>query len=198
MNRFKGGEYMTDSQLRVIMKKSPAEGRRALFDEYCAYVYAVAVQKLRNCASREDIEECVSDVFADVYRVCSGNSGYDGDLKGLIGIITRRKAVDYFRRLSLNSGRVVSSDSEDFPELTSAENVEKNSERAELKRILTECITRLGEPDSVIITQQYYYGRTIREIAAALKMSEAAVQKRSTRARAKLRTLLAENGIEEV
>ncbi len=76
--------------------------------------------------------------------------------------------------------------------------MEKNSERAELKRILTECITRLGEPDSVIITQQYCYGRTIREIAAALKMSEAAVQKRSTRARAKLRTLLAENGIEEV
>ena len=66
MNRFKGGEYMTDSQLRVKMKKSPAEGRRALFDEYCAYVYAIAAQKLRTCASREDIEECVSDVFADV------------------------------------------------------------------------------------------------------------------------------------
>ena len=198
MNRFKGGEYMTDSQLRVKMKKSPAEGRRALFDEYCAYVYAIAAQKLRTCASREDIEECVSDVFADVYRVCGEDSGYEGDLKGLIGIIARRKAVDYFRRLSAHSGRTISSDSEDFPEVSSPENVEKSSEQAELRRILTDCIKRLGEPDSVIITQQYYYGRTVREIAAVLKMSEAAVQKRSTRARAKLKTLLAENGIEEV
>ena len=51
----------------------------------------------------------------------------------------------------------------------------------------------IGETIRVSLTDD-----PIREIAAALKMSEAAVQKRSTRARAKLRTLLAENGIEEV
>ena len=116
---------MTDSQLREKMNTSPAEGRRALFDEYCAYVYAIAAQKLRSCASREDIEECVSDIFADIYRVCGGNSRYEGDLKGLIGIIARRKAIDHFRRLSAHSVRTISYDSEDFPEVSSQENVEK-------------------------------------------------------------------------
>ena len=59
---------MTDSELRELMRVSAEKGRRALFDEYCAYVYAIAAMKLKNCASREDIEECVSDVFAEIYR----------------------------------------------------------------------------------------------------------------------------------
>ena len=45
----KGGMQVTDKELRARMKKSPAEARRALFDEYCNYVYAIVINKLRNC-----------------------------------------------------------------------------------------------------------------------------------------------------
>ncbi|MDO4862751.1 MAG: sigma-70 family RNA polymerase sigma factor [Ruminococcus sp.] len=188
---------MTDSELRELMRESAANGRRALFDEYCAYVYAIAALKLKGCGSREDIEECVSDVFAEVYRVCCTDNGYDGDLKGIIGVIARRTATDFFRRLSSRSGRTVPMD-DTAGELRSSEDVAANAERSEISRILRGCIADLGEPDTTIITQHYYYGRTVREIAAALKMTDSAVQKRSTRARAKLRELLAEKGVEEI
>lgn len=189
---------MTDGQLRELMDKSPTEGRRALFDEYCAYVYAIAASKLRGCGSREDVEECVSDAFAEIYGICLCSSGTESDLKALIGTVARRRAIDYFRRLSARSGRTVSADDEAVQELKASDDVEAASEKAELRRILLGCIAELGESDSVIITQQYYYGRTVKDIAAVLKMTEAAVQKRSVRARAKLKKLLAENGVEEV
>ena len=188
---------MTDSELRKLMHQSAEKGRCALFDEYCAYVYAIAAMKLKSCASREDVEECVSDIFAEVYRACCTDNGYDGDLKGIIGIIARRTATDYFRRLSAKSGRTVPID-DTAGELRSAEDVAENAERSEIGRILRGCIAALGEPDTTIITQQYYYGRTVREIAAALKMTDSAVQKRSTRARAKLKEMLAEKGVEEI
>lgn len=188
---------MTDSELRELMRLSAEKGRRALFDEYCAYVYAIAAMKLKSCSSREDVEECVSDIFAEVYRVCCADNGYDGDLKGIIGIIARRTATDYFRRLSSKSGRTVPID-DTAGELRSAEDIAANAERSELSRILLACVAALGEPDTTIITQQYYYGRTVREIAAALKMTDSAVQKRSTRARAKLKEMLAEKGVEEI
>nr|WP_303838497.1 sigma factor-like helix-turn-helix DNA-binding protein [Ruminococcus flavefaciens] len=53
----------------------------------------------------------------------------------------------------------------------------------------------LGDPDSTIIIQQYYYNRTAKEIAKSISMSAAAVQKRSSRAKQKLRILLTEAGI---
>ena len=56
-------------------------------------------------------------------------------------------------------------------------------------------IKELGEPDSTIIIQQYYYNRTAKEIAESISMSSAAVQKRSSRAKQRLKLLLAEAGI---
>lgn len=188
---------MTDSELRELMQVSAEKGRRALFDEYCAYVYAIAAIKLKSCASREDIEECVSDVFAEVYRACSGDNGYDGELRGIIGLIARRTATDYFRRLSARSGRSVPIE-DTAEELHSDEDIAANAERSELSSILMSCVASLGEPDTTIITQQYYYGRTVREIAAVLKMTDSAVQKRSVRARAKLKELLSERGVEDI
>ena len=166
---------MTDSELREAMRLSAEKGRRVLFDEYCAYVYAIVALKLKSCSTREDIEECVSDIFAEVYRVCCSDKGYDGELKGIIGIIARRTATDYFRKLSSRSGCTVPID-DTVGELRSSEDVAANAERSELGRILLDCVAALGEPDTTIITQQYYYGRTVREIAYVLKMTDSAVQ----------------------
>ena len=193
--RSKGGGILTDNQICELMKSSPQEGRRTFFDKYCSYVYAIAASKLKSCGSREDIEECVSDVFAELFRL---SINPDGELKALVGVVVRRTAIDYFRKLSIRAGRTVSTDDESTKDIRAEDDVEANTERSELKRILLECISQLGEPDSVIIIQQFIYGRTVHEISSVLQMTEAAVHKRSLRARGKLKVLLAENGVEEV
>ena len=80
-----GKQKVTGKKYKELRKRSEEAAYRAVFDEYSAYVYTIVYNRA-SFASREDIEECVSDVFADVYRVCGGDSGYEGDLKGLIGI----------------------------------------------------------------------------------------------------------------
>ena len=184
---------MTDNEIISLIRSAPPQGRRALFDEYCNYVYAIAASKLRSCGSREDIEECVSDIFAELYRICEKE--LTAALKAVVCSVAKRRSIDSYRRLSRISGRTVSIDAEDFREPASDERVDERSERSDTRRVLLSKIEELGEPDSTIIIQQYFYNRTASEIAKAVSLTAANVQKRSSRARLKLRELLLEAGI---
>lgn len=186
---------MTDRELKKLMKDSPHECMKAIFDEYCNYVYVIAAARLKTCGRNEDIEECVSDVFAEVFRKTDSLGEGQGDLKGFIGVIAKRKAIDMFRRLSKKADTTVSSDDEGFPELPSSENIIESSEVSERNQILLNKIKELGEPDTTIIIKQYYYNMTVAEIGKAISMTAAAVQKRSIRAREKLKKMLCEVGI---
>ena len=151
---------MTLSELRYIMERSQREGHKALFDEYCNYVYAVIINVLRNIGTREDIEECVSDVFVKIYRSYRDNELREGDLKGFIGAVAKNTARDYMRKLNSYNRRNTSMDDEDFPEMASDVRIDADAEKKDSKRLLMQMVESLGEPDSTIIVQQYFYDRT--------------------------------------
>ena len=89
----KRGGPMTDNEYRKMYDKDPRKAQTALFDEYLNYVYAIVYNKLRSCGSSEDIEECVGDVFSAVFISYDRSGSFDGDLKGLIGTIANRIAI---------------------------------------------------------------------------------------------------------
>ena len=186
---------MTLSEFRSLMKRSQREGHRALFDEYCNYVYAVVMNVLRNCGSREDVEECVSDVFVKIYRSYANGELRDGDLKGFVGAVAKHTSIDYMRKLMSHNKRNTSMDDENFPEIASDNRLDADTENKDRNRIIMEMVNSLGEPDSTIIVQQYFYERTAKEIANSIGMTAAAVQKRSVRAREKLKDMLMKMGI---
>ena len=186
---------MTDSEFKALMLRSAENAHRKLFDEYSGYVYSICANKLNDCGSKEDIEECLSDSFAAIFRYFDSESNRNGDLKGIIGTITKRIAVDYFRKLSGKTGRTVSIDDEDFPKISSDIRVDDETEKAVIREIIMDCIDRLGEPDSSIIVFYFFYGRTSWEIAKHLHMSDWTVQKRISRAKKKLEKLLCDAGI---
>jgi RNA polymerase sigma-70 factor (ECF subfamily) len=186
---------MTETELRLLMAESVQKCHRAIFDNYCNYVYAIVINVLRSCGSREDIEDCVSDVFMKIYKRLDQNTAFSGDIKGFIGAISRNTAIDAYRRLTLKNFRSVSIDDDNETEYGSDERLVENAEKKEQSRIILKKIKELGEPDSTIIIQQYYYNRTAKEISKSISMTAAAVQKRSSRAKQKLKVLLAEAGI---
>ena len=186
---------MTDYELRELMAESVQKCHRAVFDKYCNYVYAIVINVLRNCGSREDIEDGVSDIFLKIYKRFDESTDFSGNLKGFIGTVSRNTAIDAFRRINATNNRVVSIDDEIMEEVRSDERLVENTEKRELSRILLGKIRDLGEPDSTIIIQQYFYNRTAKEIAKSISMTSAAVQKRSSRAKQKLKALLIEAGI---
>ncbi len=186
---------MKDTELRLLMSRSVQECHRAVFDNYCNYVYAIVINVLRNCGTREDIDDCVSDVFMKIYKRFDDGIDFSDNLKSFIAAVSRNTAIDAFRKISLRNNKNVSIDDEEIMELHSDDLIVENSENKEQSRIIFGKIKELGEPDSTIIIQQYFYNRTAKEIAENISMTAAAVQKRSSRAKQKLKDLLIEAGI---
>ena len=186
---------MKDTELRQLMEQSVQICHRAVFDKYCNYVYAIVINVLRSCGTREDIDDCVSDVFMKIYKRFDEGLDFSDNLKGFIAAVSRNTAIDAFRKITIRNNRNVSIDDEDMDELHSGELIVEDTEKKEQSRIIFGKIQELGEPDSTIIIQQYFYNRTAKEIAESISMTAAAVQKRSSRAKQNLRTLLTEAGI---
>ena len=183
---------MIDSELQHLMKAEPERGQRAFYDKYFNYVYTIVYARLKGCASAEDIDECVGDVFAQCFIYFDKQKEIMGELKAFTASVARRKAIDTYRRVVKHSSRNVPLGED--AEFASGEDIEESAERSELRRILYEKVGELGEPDSTIIIQKYYYGRSSKEIAEIVDLTSENVRARCSRAIKKLRDMLFEVG----
>ena len=86
----------------------------------------------------------------------------------------------------------ISIDSDDFGELVSGTDVEQTAENNNVSEALINAIKALGEPDSIIIIQKYFYDRKSSEIAKIVGLSSTAVRARISRAMKKLKKVLAD------
>jgi RNA polymerase sigma-70 factor (ECF subfamily) len=91
----------------------------------------------------------------------------------------------------------VSVDSEEAADIEAPDNTVETVERRELRSTLLSCIERLGEPDSTIIMQKYFFDRSSKEIGELVSMTPENVRVRSGRALDKLRKQLERLGIKE-
>ena len=183
---------MTDNEYKKIYAKDPGAAQKTLFNEYLSYVYAIVYNKLRSCGSREDMEECVGDVFSAVFISYDRNGCFDGDMKGFIGTIASRTAIQMYRRLVRRSDTVYIED--ETTEIADSQQVENITERSDMRSTLLRLIKSLGEPDSDIIIQKYYYNMNSKEIVNKNSMSPEAVRMRCSRALKKLKELLTREG----
>lgn len=186
---------MTGTEYRALHEKSPDKAYDALFDSYCDYVYAIVYNKLRSAASREDIEECVSDIFADIYYGYDVKSEFGGDMKGYVSTVAKRRAINAYHSLTARAGHISEESGDSLAEMKAGTDIESDHDRKETRAILLSKINELGEPDSVIIIQKYYYDRTSNEIAELLSMKAATVRTRAARALEKLKESLTAVGI---
>ncbi len=183
---------MTDNEYRKIYDSDPYKAQTALFYEYFNYVYAIIYNKLRSCGSREDIEECVEDTFSAVFVSYDSDRNFNGDMKGFIAVIANHTAIQMYRKLVRHQDTVYIDN--EPTEIADTECIEENAERSILKNTLLKLIKSLGEPDSDIIIQKYYYNMNSNEIAKKHSMTPSSVRMRCSRALKKLRELLAAEG----
>lgn len=182
---------MTGNELAAMIKESPPKGHKAFFDEYSDYVYAIVYNRLRSCATKEDIEECVSDIFVEVFLSFKNGTYFSGELKGYIGTISKRKAIRYYHTVSARNNRTAQIDDE----IKSNTDIESDFDKSNEQDIIMREILGLGEPDSSIILLKYYYNRSSIQIGKKLSMSPPAVRKRAERALQKLKKRLEKSGI---
>ena len=183
---------MTDKELQHLIKAEPERGQRAFYDKYFNYVYTIVYSRLKGCASVEDIDECVGDVFAQCFLFFDKQEEISGNIKAFTASVSRRKAIDTYRRVARHTSRNISIEEDD--EFVSDEDIVTSTEQSELRQLLYDKVEELGEPDSTIIIQKYYYGRSSKEIAKIVDMTSDNVRTRCSRAIKRLREMLHEVG----
>ncbi len=185
-----GGEYL------ALLERSPKLAHEKLFGEYYNYVRTIAFNRLRSTGTTEDIEECISDIFAQIFFTF-GEKYSNGDMKGFVGIVAKRMSIDYYRKLVRKAGKTFSMDEDGVPEISAELDLVKESENSEIRHILMDSIRELGEPDSTILIQKYYYNKRSHQIGTLLSMNPSTVRMRCKRAAEKLRRVLENRGIKE-
>lgn len=183
---------MTEAELRVLIASEPEKGFRELFGCYKGYVYGIVWEHLRAVGTKEDAEECVSDVFTEVFFHFPEIR--EGMLQGYIGMAAKRQAIDVFRRLTAKRRAGTLSETAALS-VPSAEDVEAEQSKSETAAALLESIRALGEPDATIIMQRYYYDRSAGEIAETVGMKPTAVRVRLSRALKRLKQHLTDAGV---
>lgn len=175
---------MTDKELLKKLKKDKSSGLSLVIDLYSGLLYKIVSNVLLPIGTKEDVEECVSDSFLAFYGEIDSIDPEKATIKSYLAVIARRKAIDRYRKLKKASELITN----DEAQLAGAsEDFTLNHDR---KTALFSAIRSLGEPDTTIITRKFFLGETAAEIAAKLRLSEEAVQKRIERSRKKLKTEL--------
>ncbi len=178
-------------KILALLKKDPDQGLAALIDRYTGYIYAIIQNRLSGF-SRQDVEECVSDVFYSVYQNRDNIDLDRGTLKAFICTVARNKATDRLRQLS--KIEIYKKDPLDMDAYTlhsvAQENVQQTVFDNDRKERLLAAIDNLPAADTQIMVRKYYFGQSNKEIASALSMKENTVSKRAARAVAKLGNIL--------
>ena len=129
---------MEDKELLRVMQQNPEHGISLVMKQYAALCYYIVKQKLSDF-SQEEVEECVSDVFLAFYHQYTAIDLERGSIKGFLSVLSRRKAIDRWRRLA---GK------ETLPlqeAITTSDSLEQQEER----KILLDAVLALGDPDAI-------------------------------------------------
>ncbi|MCM1365028.1 MAG: sigma-70 family RNA polymerase sigma factor [Faecalibacterium sp.] len=175
---------MNDEQLLSLIQSDNSKGFDVLVSQYSALVFSICSSTLVPLGTKEDAEECASDVFVSFYRHIDEIDLSKGTIKGYLAVLAKRCGISKLRKLQKGKDNV---SLDDVPLELATESDEKKQEK---KKLVFDAVKNLGEPDSEIIIRRFLFGETAKEIAARLKMKPDAVQKRAKRAQAKLKILL--------
>lgn len=170
-------------------KTLPDKDIEELILSHTGLVYTIVYSKLHTSFSKEDIEECVSDVFLEALKKNKNLMNSEkGTVKSYLAIIAKRRAIDFYRRLAKTRANIPIDEVIEICDSTSTEN--RVIQKEDRKALLTE-IKSLGEPDSEIFIRKFYFEQSGKEISVALNIKENTINKKVSRGIEKLKKILA-------
>lgn len=176
---------MTDEKLIQGLRRGQRDALHRAINRYSSYAAAVVRNVLSEQATREDLEEIVSDVFVSLWRAAE-RLEESRPLKSYLAAIARNTAIDRLRRLRpeepLPEDDLLTADESQQPETEAL----RHDQAQTLRRLLLE----MPADDREIFVRFYYYRQGIHEIATLMQMNESTIKARLSRGRAKLRDKL--------
>ena len=158
--------------LRQFARSGSDEAFAALVRRHVNLVYSVALRRLGNPHEAEEVTQAVFIILAR--KAAELREGTI--LSGWLYQTARLTSANFQRAASRRRHR----EQEAFMQFTEDSDAEASWER--LSPLLEEAMARLGQKERDAVVLRFFENRTVREVANALGLREAAAQKRVNRA----------------
>lgn len=153
------------------LKKKDEKALEYIIDTYGGIVKSIVKRHMYNISNYQ--EECIQDVFLDVWYGIDKYDNKKGDFKNWIAAITKYKCIMYKRKYSPTN---LNQDIEDA--LVTVDDIEVEIQKKELK-----------EEDRKIFKEYYIEGKTIKEISKDMNIKDENIYNRISRGKKKIRIL---------
>lgn len=177
---------MEDDKLVKRLRRGDPSALEALIERYTPYVSAVIARVLKD--RPEDWEELTADVFLAVWD--NRSKLRTEQLRGYLGAIARNRAFNFLR-----SRRDTQPLEEDVLSLECG-GPEQVLESKELALLLRRALSQLGEAQRELFVRHYYYGQTVADAAADMKLNLSTAKTWLRRGRETLKHCLEKEGYE--
>ncbi len=153
-----------------------------IINKYSRLLWPIAATVLKNVGTEQDVEECVADVFIDLWENPDKYDPERGSLKSWLCMVARCRAIDRYRALSKHS--TVSLES---AMMVGRMGMQDALLQEETKKELVAAVNALGDVEKDILIRRYYYEQKPKEIAKALDLPLKQVENHLYRSKQKLR-----------
>lgn len=171
-------ESADDNIMNQLISKNIA-ALEYLINTYGKAVYSLVYRILDGVGSKEDVEDCVSDIFVDVWEKCHQYNPEKGNIKTWLLILAKYKALSRIRKLKATKEIVT----ENIPETDSNECTESIILSNEALQEVVNAINELRDTDKNIFYRRYFFHENIESIAKAYGLTRQAVDNRLWRCR---------------
>lgn len=176
---------MQEKNIIDAIKAGDEQAMQKIICRYSRLLWSIVGAVLSQVGTTEDMEECVADVFIDLWEHPQKYDESRGSLKAWLSVIARNKAIDRYRQKT----KIQTIPLEEI--VLAQMGVEPEMEN---KEGLQEALAELTEEEKEILLRRYVYQQKPKEMAVALGLSVKQIENRLYRIKAKMRKQMEQEG----
>jgi RNA polymerase sigma-70 factor, ECF subfamily len=184
----------TDEELISAICKGEEFAIEILYERYHRYVYSLAYRILRDPVASEDI---LQDAFLSIWRKAPSYQMQYGSVQSWVQAIVRHRAIDKIRAAAHRDYQWTPLQADNEQDLLSEQpDVWEQAWQSEQHRIIGEILDQIPTEQRMVIELAYFGGFTHAEIAEQCQIPLGTVKGRMRLGLQKMKSLLAEQGLE--